>query len=416
MGPGVITGASDDDPSGILTYLQAGVILGLRALWTVMITFPLMCAIQEMCGRIGFVTKKGLMRIIKERYPKSILYSIAFVSIIVITINIGADLMAVGVISERLIGLNRIFWIPAAAFIILICMIFFSYRRFAQIMKYLTISLFFYILTVFLIKMDWFAAIKATLIPRMSFTKETFILIAAILGTTISPYLFFWQTSEEVEEREILEENNHKKSDSPLNQTQYPSATKKQIRTLEKDTFTGMLFSNVVMWFIIAGASQLGRLYGIKEITSFDQASTILEPLLGKFAYVMFSLGIIGTGFLAIPVLAGSVGYAFSEIFGWEEGVNKSFRQAKGFYIVIVGATIGGMLITLLGIDPIKLLIYTAVLYSIISPPLIYLVLKIANDKNIMGENVNGKISNFFSCAALIIITLSIIAYFLSVI
>ncbi|MCX6779494.1 MAG: divalent metal cation transporter, partial [Candidatus Magasanikbacteria bacterium] len=313
LGPGVITGASDDDPSGILTYLQAGTVMGLRSLWTALLTLPLMYGVQEMCGRIGFVTKKGLITLIKTHFSKGILYPIALISVVVITINLGADLLAIGVVLEKMFDVGRIFWIIASAIIIILLTVFLSYKKFAQVLKWLTLSLFFYVVAVFYMRLDVGRSLWATFVPHFNWDKESILLLTAIFGTTVSPYLFFWQTNEEAEDRE------EKFRCSP---TQKNCVTKNELKNLKKDTFIGMIFSNVAMWFIMAGATQLAATYGLKVITNFDDASLVLKPLLGNMAYLFFSFGIIGTGFLAVPILGGCVGYIFSEIFNQEEGMN----------------------------------------------------------------------------------------------
>lgn len=407
LGPGLVTGASDDDPSGILTYLQTGVILGAKSLWFALFTLPMMYAIQEMCGRIGYVTDKGLIKIIKEYYSKFILYPVAFFSVLVITINIGADLSAVGVILEKFTGIERLFWIPIISIFILLFMILFSYQRLAKILKWLTLTLFFYIFATFFMNIDWMSAIKSTFVPTFNFSKTNLILLTAILGTTISPYLFFWQANVEVEERD------NEKIKKSLKRF---LVTKNELKILREDTFFGMFFSNLVMWFIIVGASYLAGSYGVSEIQSFDQAALVLKPLLGDMAFLAFGLGIIGTGLLAIPILAGSVGYILSEIFNWQEGLNKKFRKARGFYLVIIVATFLGMVINFFGIDPIKILIYAAVFYAIITPVLIFLILKISNNSKIMNNKTNSRTINILGGITFISTTFAVIAYLISVV
>lgn len=405
LGPGLITGASDDDPSGILTYLQAGAVLGFKCLWTALLTLPFMYAVQEMCARLGLVTNKGLIRLIKENYSKVVLYPIVFVSVLVITINIGADFLAIGVVLEKLTSLDRVLWLLLTAASILVFTIFFSYKKIARILKWLVFSLFFYIITIFLINFDWWEALHFTLIPSFSFSKQSVFLIAAIFGTTISPYLFFWQASEEAEERqEKARVKNLKRF----------IVTKHELKDLKEDTFLGMVFSNVVMWFIIAGASQLAATSGLKYINNFDEASLVLQPLLGNFAYFFFSMGIIGAGLLAVPVLAGAVGYILSEVFGWEEGMNRTFRQAKGFYIAIIGATTLGVLLTVVGLDPIQLLIYTAIFYTLITPVLIFFIWRLANNKKIMRNKTSSLAVNVLGILAFFATLFLAVAYILT--
>jgi NRAMP (natural resistance-associated macrophage protein)-like metal ion transporter len=403
-GPGIITGAADDDPSGILTYLQSGVVMGARILWVVLFTLPLMYGVQEMCARIGYVTDRGLTAIIKSRYSKKTLYFIATISFIVITINIGADLLAGAAVLEEFVPVSLAFWLVICAALILFSVIFLSYRKFARVMMWLTLSLLCYVVTVFFIHLDWRAALLSTIAPSFSFTKENIMLLAALLGTTISPYLFFWQANEEVEERdESMKERGLKRF----------LVTKNELKTLREDVFSGMFYSNIVMWFMIAGASVLA-LQGVSHINTFHEAAQVLRPFLGNAAYIIFSVGILGTGFLAIPVLAGSIGYIMAEVFGWSEGMDKKFHEAPGFYLSIALATAGGLIINLFHVDPIQLLIYTAVLYTLITPPILYFILKIGNDKEIMKSRVNSRMSNFLGGCALVVMTGTAIAYLVS--
>ncbi len=398
----MITGASDDDPSGILTYLQGGAMLGFGALWTTLFTLPLMYFIQEMSGRIGLATDKGLVEIIKENYSKWILSLIVSISTVVIVINIGADLLAMGTAVNGVIPVPNYVTLPIVAVLVLFCTIYFPYRKFAGVLKWLTLSLLFYVLAVLYLKIDWLSALKSTLIPEMAWTKDSILIIAAIFGTTISPYLFFWQANEEVEEKEELERRNSISG---------AEATKRELADLRKDTFVGMLLSNVIAWFIIAGAANMASSSGIASISNFSEASAVLRPLLGEWAYLAFVLGIVGTGLLAIPILAGNIGYMFAETFGWHKGINKKFREARSFYSAIIIAMLAGLAMDFIGLDPVKLLIYTALFYTIITPPIIYIILKIANSKKIMGERINSKTSNVFGIITLVTSAALVIAY-----
>ncbi len=407
VGPGIITGAADDDPSGILTYLQSGFLYGFKILWLSFLALPFMVSVQEMAGRIGYVTDKGLIKIIKDHYSKILLYFIAVISIVVITMNIGADLLAVGTVLENIFPLSRLFWVPFSALIIISFTVFLSYPKFAKVLKWLTLSLLFYVATALYIKLDWSEVLKATVMPYFSFDKNFIMLVAAFFGTTISPYLFFWQADEEVEDRdEVKKERKLKRF----------IVTKNELKHLKKDTALGMVFSEAITWFIIVSAGGLSLLKGPQVIMNFEQASGVLKPLLGQWAFFIFSLGIVGTGLLAIPVLAGSIGYMMSEIFNWSEGIDKTWREARGFYSVIVLATISGVVMMILGIDPIAALIYTAVFYTIITPPIIYVILKIANNKKIMGDKRNGRLANIFGYATLVVASAVAIIYLLSLI
>ncbi len=388
LGPGLITGASDDDPSGIITYLQAGVILGFRSLWSALLTLPLMYAIQEMCGRLGMVTGHGLLRLLKNNYPKLLVYIIALAAGSAMIINLGADLLAIGVVMEKLTGFTRLFWLVAAAGLILFLLFKFSYHKIAHVLKWLTLSLFAYVATVFAIKINWFETLGQTFTPALPDTLMGWLIISAILGTTISPYLFFWQAGEEAEEKKFKR----------------ITVTKHELKNLHEDTFLGMLFSNTVMWFILVGAAHLAQNEGLTLITNFDQAALVLEPLLGSAAYLMFALGIIGTGLLAIPVLAGATGYIAAELFNWPEGLGKPYRRTRGFHFTIIIATILGILLTLLGFDPVDLLIKTAIIYAILTPILIFLIIRLSNNKKIMGDKTTQPIINILGYLALLII------------
>ncbi len=388
VGPGIITGASDDDPSGILTYLQSGFAFGFKTLWLALVNLPFMVSIQEMSARLGYVTDKGLARLIKEHFRPSVLRIVAISSVIVIMVNIGADLLAVGSVVHELVGWPVAVWLFIVAGAILFFTIFLSYPKFAAVLKWLTLSLFFYVATVFVIHIDWLAALQATVLPQITWSKDFVELMAAFFGTTVSPYLFFWQASEEVEDREeSLRERKLKRF----------IVTKNELKHLRHDTALGMLFSEITTWFIVVAAAGLFFAHGPEIILNFTQASAVLRPLLGPFAFVAFALGIIGTGLLAIPVLAGSVGYILSEMFGWAEGMSKTWREARSFYLVIIVATAVGLALNLFGFDPVRLLIVTAVLYTIITPPLVWVVIKLANKKEVLGERTNTPWANFWA-------------------
>lgn len=405
FGPGIITGASDDDPSGIATYSIAGASAGYSLLWTSFLTFPLMAAVQEMCARIGLVTGKGLAGTIKTHYKsKIILYFLAVLIIVSNTINIGADLAGMVAATELILPLPKL--ITSIFFTILIIglMVYFPYKFIASHLKWLTFALFAYIASAILANLDWGKVLYGTFVPTIKFNKETIALIVAILGTTISPYLFFWQTSEEVEEVKEREKVTHKKV----------IVTKHELKAVRADVSIGMLFSNVVMFAIIATAASTLYSNGIHNIETADQAAKALEPFAGKLSSLLFTLGIIGTGLLAIPVLAGAAAYAIAEIFDWHEGLSKSFQQAKAFYGVIIISTFIGFLMTLSNINPFKALLYTAVIYGIISPILIAVILIICNDKKIMGKYKNNWITNTLGGISFIIMSVAAIAFLLT--
>jgi NRAMP (natural resistance-associated macrophage protein)-like metal ion transporter len=392
LGPGLVTGASDDDPSGIATYSQTGAAYGLSTLWTAIITFPLMAAIQEMCARIGLVTSQGLTGTLKKNYSKSILYLMVLFSFPAIIMNIGADVAGMGAVGNLLFpSIHAIFFSIVFTIILLVVIIYFPYQKIASVLKYLCMVLLVYLIVPFLYKQNWMAVLKGTFIPTIKFDKDFISILVAILGTTISPYLFFWQATMEVEDRK------HKKKLLVLN--------KKMMRDMKADVDFGMLFSNLVMFFIILTAGTVLFNSGVHKIDTVEQAAQALKPLAGNFAYILFATGVIGTGLLAIPVLSGSLSYIITETFGWEEGLDKKFHEAKAFYVVIGISLILGLFMNYIGISPIKALIYSAILYGLTAPVLIAIILHIANNKKVMGEYTNGKLSNVFGFITLILMT-----------
>jgi len=399
LGPGFITGASDDDPSGIATYAQTGAQFGYNQLWTSFFSTPFMIVIQEACGRIGMVTGKGLAVIIKENYAKPILYFSVLLLLIANTINIGADLGAMAASAGLLFGIPFAIWLLIITATTLLLEILVPYPVYAKFLKYLTLSLFAYIITAFVIKQDWKNVALSTIIPNFQLNKEYLLNIVAILGTTISPYLFFWQADEEVEE----EVKTHKLKAMGKG---IPRVFNKDIREMRLDTFIGMLFSNLVMFFIIVTTASTLHVHNILSIQTADQAARILQPLAGNFAYILFAAGIIGTGFLAVPILAGSAGYAIAESFNWKEGLGLNVKQAHGFYGVIAVATIVGLLVNLTPIKPFQLLYYTAAINGVCAPPLMVLIMLIGNNKKIMGDRTNTGISNILGWVITILMTI----------
>jgi len=391
LGPGLVTGASDDDPSGIATYSQAGAQYGLSTLWTALITFPLMAAIQEMCARIGMVTSQGLTGTLKANYSKPILYLMVVFSFPAIVLNIGADIAGMGAVGNLLFPkVQAIFFSVGFTILLLIVIIFLPYQKIASVLKYLCMVLLVYFIVPFLYKQDLMVILKGTFIPIIKFDKNYISILVAILGTTISPYLFFWQATMEVEDiknKKILVLN------------------KKIMKEMKADVDFGMLFSNLVMFFIILTTGTVLFNGGIHQIDTVEQAAQALKPLAGNFAYLLFAVGVIGTGLLAIPVLSGSLSYIISETFGWEQGLDKKFHEAKAFYLVIAISLILGLLMTKLGISPVKALIYSAILYGLTAPVLIAIILHIANNKKVMGTYTNGKLSNILGFATLILMT-----------
>ncbi len=404
LGPGLITGASDDDPSGIATYSQAGAQFGLTTLWTALVTFPLMASIQEMCARIGLATSKGLTSILKQYYPKWVLYVMLLFSFPAIVLNIGADIAGMGSVANLICpSISGTIFSVGFTILLLSCIILFPYNRIAAILKYLAMVLLVYLIVPFLVDTDWHAVFRATFIPHIVPGKEYLGILVAILGTTISPYLFFWQTTMEVEE---LREKQKK-------QNQVIIASNRMFDRMKTDVNIGMLFSNVVMFFIILTSGTVLATAGVHKIETVEQAAEALRPLAGDMAYYLFAFGVIGTGFLAIPVLSGSLSYIFSETFGLHMGLDKKFSEAKGFYIIIALSLIIGLLLNSMGINPIKELLYSAMLYGVTAPVLIAIILHICNNKKIMGTHANGLKSNILGAITLILMTAASVALLL---
>jgi hypothetical protein len=396
IGPGLVTGASDDDPSGIATYSQAGAAFGLSTLWTAIIAFPLMAAIQQMCARIGLVTSQGLTGTLKKHYPRPILYLMLLFSFPAIIMNIGADIAGMGAVGNLLFPTIEANYFSVIFTIILLgLIIYLPYQKIASVLKYLCIVMLVYFIVPFLYKQDFAAIIKATFIPTIRFDKNFMAIIVGILGTTISPYLFFWQASVEVEE---------------MKNRKHIIVNKKIIREINQDVDFGMTVSGFVMYFIILTTGTVLYNGGIHQIDTVEQAAMALKPIAGNLAYLLFAVGVIGTGLIAIPVLSGSISYIFSETFGWEQGLDKEFHEAKGFYVIIAISLILGLSINYIGISPIQSLIYTAILYGLTAPVLIAIILHISNNKKIMGTNVNGKVANFLGFSALVIMSVAAIA------
>jgi NRAMP (natural resistance-associated macrophage protein)-like metal ion transporter len=402
LGPGLITGASDDDPSGIATYSQAGAQFGLATLWTALLSFPLMAAIQGMCARIGIVTTKGLTVTLKEHYPKPVLYLMLLFGFPAITLNIGADIQSMGAVGHMLFP-----GIPVAVFcvgitaIMMFVIIKFPYQKIAMILKWLCLSLLLYIIVPFMIKQDWGAVARSTFIPEIHFNKEFISILVAILGTTISPYLFFWQATMEAEDIK--------------HSRQKVMVDKRVMEDMKMDVNFGMLFSNLVMFFIILTAGSVLYKAGIHKINTVEEAAKALEPLAGSLTYWIFGIGVIGTGLLAIPVLAGSQSYMLAETFGWSAGLDKTFPQAKSFYISIIISLLVGLSLNFIGITPIQALLYTAILYGLTAPVLVAIILHIGNNKKIMKSHTNSKLSNILGGLTLVLMTGAAVAllYFL---
>jgi NRAMP (natural resistance-associated macrophage protein)-like metal ion transporter len=387
IGPGVITGIADDDPSGIATYSQTGVMFGFAQLWLALFTYPFMVAIQEMCGRIGLVTGRGLAGVIKEHYSKKVLYGAIALLAITNIINIGADLGAMASSVQLVIPIPFIPSLILLTVITIVAEVVIPYPTYVTFLKWLALTVFAYVIAAFAIHQDWHTIFISTIIPHFELNKGYILNVTAMLGTTISPYLFFWQADEEVEE--LLISKKLRAMGKGV-----PKITHMDITQMRADTAIGMLVSNIITFFIIITAASTLGTHGVTEITSAAQVAESLVPFAGKFAGLLFALGIVGTGLLAIPVLAGSAAYAIAEAFDWDEGLGKSFTQARSFYLVIIIATLIGVFVNLSPINPITMLYYSAILNGLLAPPLMVLILLIGNNKSILGERVNGTLGN----------------------
>jgi NRAMP (natural resistance-associated macrophage protein)-like metal ion transporter len=385
LGPGLITGASDDDPSGIGTYTQAGATLGYATLWTAIVTLPLMIVVQHICAKIGMCSGRGLAGVLKRYYSKKLLYPVVLGLVIANTINAGADIAAIAAAINMFVPIPiSVMVLPIAAAIVVL-QVWGSYSLIVKVFKWLTVSLFAYVIAAFLARPDWLAVAKATFIPHISFTAQYATTLVAILGTTISPYLFFWEASEEVEEE---------KSEGRKTLSARKGATDAEIKTEKIDTIVGMLFCNVVFYFVILAAGATLHVSGKTDIQSATDAAQALRPLAGSLATVLFAIGLIGAGLLAVPVLTGSAAYAVAETFSWQSGLDEKPRHAKKFYGVIAASTLVGVAIDFLGINPISALFWTAVINGVVAPPLLVVVMLVANNKRVMGKRTNGRFTN----------------------
>ena len=412
LGPGVITGAADDDPSGIATYSQAGAGFGFGLLWAFPLMFPLLLAVQESCARIGAITGKGLAAVIKEHYSKKLLFMSVGLVVVANTINIGADLGAMAAATQLFVPIPFALLAVFYAVIIILLVVLISYKTYAKILKWLALTLLAYPITAILVGQNWGEIFRHTFTLRPRLNAETIQIFVGMLGTTISPYLFFWDTSETVEEQ-IAQHNRSQIGEEP-------KPTRRFLRKLRIDNFIGMTLASVTAWFIVIACASTLYKSGITEINTAADAARALEPLVQNFpnagfiAKFIFSVGIVGLGLLAVPVLAGSSSYALSEAFGWKEGLYRKFNRARGFYIIIILATIAGLGMNFLGIDPIKALIYTAIFNGIAAVPLLLMIARVGNNAAIMGEYKNGRLSNTFVRLAFGIMTIAVLILFYS--
>ena len=401
LGPGLVTGASDDDPSGIGTYSQAGAAFGFGFLWTAWITLPLAAAVQETAGRLGLVTGHGLAALIKMRFPRWVLFGAVALVAVANGFNIGADLGSMAASVRLLVPIPQALLLVAMAGLMVGLEIVLPYERYAKVLRWLTLSLAAYIGVLFVIDVNWGSVLRQTLIPRISWTRTEIAMLIAILGTTISPYLFFWQASEEVEEKEVEEKHLEKKH----------AVDREHLSLMRADVLAGMASAVLVMFAImVASAATLGK-HGVTTVQTAQQAAEALRPIAGRLASLLFTLGIVGTGALAVPVLAGSTAYALSEAFGWDEGLGKKFSGARKFYLVIAAAMLVGLALNFVGIDPIRALYFAAILNGVAAPPLILLMLILSNHQPTCGKWTGRRWSNALVGVALVLMTALPIAY-----
>jgi NRAMP (natural resistance-associated macrophage protein)-like metal ion transporter len=380
LGPGLITGAADDDPSGIATYSQGGAQFGYSLLWTLFFTYPLMVGIQVVSARIGRVSGCGLAGNIRRHYPKWVLYGLVSLLLVANTINIGADLSAMADATALLIGGSQHAYILGFGFFCVVLQIYFSYARYVRVLKWLTLSLFTYVGVVFSVDLPWSDVIKGVFVPSLSTNTDYLTTVVAIFGTTISPYLFFWQASQECEDLRAV------KADKPLHN--HPGQAARQLARIKLDTYIGMGFSNLIAFFIMLTTAATLHTHGVTDIQTSAQAAEALRPIAGKFAFLLFSMGIIGTGMLAVPVLAGSAAFAVAESFRWRQGLDLTPLRGARFYGIIAAATMIGVGLGFTRLDPIKALFYAAVINGVMSPPIMMVMMRMASNPKIMGKFV----------------------------
>jgi NRAMP (natural resistance-associated macrophage protein)-like metal ion transporter len=396
LGPGLITGAADDDPSGISTYSVAGAAFGYAPLWTALFSFPLMAAVQLMCARLGVVSGRGLASVIRRHYSRRVLWVACALLMVANVINIGADLGGMAEVSEMVTGVSALVWTPLYAAFIVSLLFWSSYRQIARIFKWLTLVLFAYVLAAFLARPDWGAVLRATLVPHVEWTNRYLAVFVGILGTTISPYLFFWQAAQEVEEDRAAGRRTVR---------QRRGATDEELRRVRTDVLTGMFFSNLVMYFIILTTAATLHAHGETGIATAREAAEALRPLAGAGAYWLFALGLIGTGMLGVPVLAGSCAYAVAEAEGWRGSLDDTPRLAQRFYAVVAVAMLVGLILNYVGLDAVTMLFWSAVVNGVLAAPLIVLVVLLTSDRAVMGARVNSPLLRWLGWATAVVMT-----------
>jgi NRAMP (natural resistance-associated macrophage protein)-like metal ion transporter len=392
VGPGVVTGAADDDPSGIATYTQAGAQFGTGLLWTVFLSLPFMVAIQLVSARIGRVTGKGVAANLREHMPRGFLIVLVALLVVANTINIAADIAAMGEALQLVVGGGAHFHALVFGVVTVLLQVFVPYRKLAHILKWLTLTLFAYVAAVFVVRVEWAHVLHDLVVPRLQWSGDYWMMIVALLGTTISPYLFFWQASQEVED------NARRPEAAKLRDNAEYAA--EHLSRIKQDTSFGMVFSNVIALCIVIATAVTLNMHGVTNIQTSSQAAEALRPVAGEFAFAIFAIGIIGTGLLAVPVLAGSAAYAVSEAFGWKAGLSRGFHEARGFYVIIIAATVIGTLMSTVEVDPIKALVWSAIVNGVISVPIMVVMMWIGQSKRLMGSLTISPRHRFFGWAA----------------
>jgi NRAMP (natural resistance-associated macrophage protein)-like metal ion transporter len=405
LGPGLITGAADDDPSGISTYSVTGASFGYAPLWTALFSFPLMTAVQLMCARLGMISGRGLARCVRHYYSRWILWGACALLIIANVVNIGADLGGMAEATQLMTGTSALIWTPIYAVLIISLLFWTSYTHVARIFKWLTLVLFAYVIAAFLSKPDWGAVLRSTFVPKIEWSREYLATFVGILGTTISPYLFFWQAAEEVEEE---------RAKGRRSVGQRKGATDEELRKSRTDVITGMFFSNFIMYFIILTTASTLHTHGQTDIETAQQAAEALRPLAGGGAYLLFTLGLIGTGMLGVPVLAGSAAYAVSEAAAWRGTLEARPRWAPKFYTVLGISVLLGLALNFARFNAVKMLFWSAVLNGVLAPPLIVLVVLLTSNKKVMGQRVNSPLLKWLGWATAIIMALASVAMFVT--
>jgi NRAMP (natural resistance-associated macrophage protein)-like metal ion transporter len=406
LGPGLITGAADDDPSGISTYSVTGAAFGYLPLWTALFSFPLMAAVQLMCARLGLVTGRGLAGVVRLHYPRPVLWGACTLLIVANVFNIGADLGGMAEATEMMTGINSHYWTPVYTVLIVSLLFFSSYRHIARLFKWLTFVLFAYIAAAFLVRPDWVSVLSATLVPRVEWSSAFLATFVGILGTTISPYLFFWQASQEVEDE---------RAKGRIALEQREGATDEELGIARTDIVTGMFFSNLVMYFIILTTAATLHAQGQTNIETAREAAEALRPLAGDGAYLLFTLGLVGTGMLAVPVLAGSAAYAMAESMEWRGTFEDRPRLSRKFYAIVAVSMVLGLILDFVGFNALKMLFYSAVLNGVLAPPLVVLIVLLTSNPQVMGTRVSSRTLSYLGWATAAIMTAAAVGMLVTV-